>query len=829
MRQEYKPNKNAYIFSRLIFQVLVLLLLFVGVYIFLKVITPEYFSLLYIIGAIVFLVVFLYYYHLVAHRKLIFYFEGTKIIQKGGTIFSDYETELNIKNITHLRLRLPFIEYKLFRTGHVDIESAGSASSEIHLCSMLEYKDIHSLVLEMMKTNGFNIGGGTLATLERPNKLGVFFETFKSLIGSLLAVFYIVSSIMYDDDGNRIEVIYDLVIAYVIPFAILLVLVFSFFHIFKFLDLQRRVYKIYTNVITYKEGFLSKNYSILPFENLTDSSVTQTLVDKIFGLYDVKLSCQGAGQEILFKNIKNGQAMSDKLDELISAEVSEEIEREEVVQTKKAQQERAINYDTEFKSEYKMDYFRTVKFPMLLVLGAVLFFILSLLIIKFVASTFVLVLFSSLNVVTGIIGLVSIPITVYGYIQYISTKYIVTDKSIQYKYDFLEKRDKEYNADKVTGIIIKRNFIDEWFGTISINFWSIGSSTSLSFRNVKREDVDIQNILAKFGIRREEALHAIHPSFSFREYIKKSIVTFSFFAFLVISFGLIFFFIAPLITFGLILAITFVVFVSFVYNKEYFKRTKLIFYKNYVYCQKGWLFKNYVYVKMNDIKDIETVRYPFSSEGKIKFNISGDRIQIDPNHKKGNMVSNNFYIDFVENIKSMDEWVDYILYKRPRKEELNDYNSEIKNLSEVFYTSKPSLLNTMIPLLFVLIPVNLLFLFIFIINSSSFIFVVAVFVIFNLVNAMVILPVYLPIKMTTFYMDRYRVISKSGVIYKKQVSIIFDRVDFIRNTQGLINKLFKNGNIIVNTVGSTKPELTIYHIPDYKEFYSKLKEEYEKP
>ena len=39
--------------------------------------------------------------------------------------------------------------------------------------------------------------------------------------------------------------------------------------------------------------------------------------------------------------------------------------------------------------------------------------------------------------------------------------------------------------------------------------------------------------------------------------------------------------------------------------------------------------------------------------------------------------------------------------------------------------------------------------------------------------------------------------------------------------------VFKNGNIAVNTVGSSRTELNIKNIPGYLEFYKNLKGEYE--
>jgi len=70
------------------------------------------------------------------------------------------------------------------------------------------------------------------------------------------------------------------------------------------------------------------------------------------------------------------------------------------------------------------------------------------------------------------------------------------------------------------------------------------------------------------------------------------------------------------------------------------------------------------------------------------------------------------------------------------------------------------------------------------------------------------------------------VYARSGVIFKKQKSITFNKVDFINFNQKPINKIFGSGNITVNTTGSSIPELTINNTRDFKKFYKILKEHY---
>lgn len=55
---------------------------------------------------------------------------------------------------------------------------------------------------------------------------------------------------------------------------------------------------------------------------------------------------------------------------------------------------------------------------------------------------------------------------------------------------------------------------------------------------------------------------------------------------------------------------------------------------------------------------------------------------------------------------------------------------------------------------------------------------------------------------------------------------MFNKINHINFDQGMLNKIFKNGNIEVNTTGSSKTELTIKNIHNFKEFYGVLKKYY---
>ena len=81
-------------------------------------------------------------------------------------------------------------------------------------------------------------------------------------------------------------------------------------------------------------------------------------------------------------------------------------------------------------------------------------------------------------------------------------------------------------------------------------------------------------------------------------------------------------------------------------------------------------------------------------------------------------------------------------------------------------------------------------------------------------------------KATTYQIQSYRILQRSGILFKKQISVIFDKIDFINFSQGFLNKMCGNGNITINTAGSSKPEITIRDIKNFRHFYETLQQKY---
>jgi len=773
-----KPNRSAFVNYRFAVRFIYSLIFFLIVYFVINRFFPV--SALYFIIAFILLKLFSYYSLSVQYKKEKYVFLPNKVIRNGGGIFSDYEVELIVRNITHITMRLPFIENKLFQTGNISIESAGTGATEVFLRSLDNPKQIYDYIEKVMKHNGFKLTKANLIQQEQPSSVGVFFEVFKNFVSAIFFITIIGFWIIGEFELNFISIFNSNAKIFFLIGALVLIGLF-FRSIFNFLDLKNRVYDLYADTITYSEGFLSKNYSFIPIENLSDSTLTQTLVDKIFGLYDVNISCQGSQQEIHFKNMINGPKLEENIDKLIPQSKSlvgtekQQKVAQAKVQTQAAYKAKTLDVDTKFTAEYQMDGKRTIV-PLLIILPICLIL-------------FPLMIFWIIFLVTQIIRMSA-------------TRYLVKSSSMEQRYNFISQKNDEFSNEKIMAVVFKESFIDKWFNTCSIHFWSIGSSESIKFTNIKKTPGLYDSILAKSGIKPQETLYQMNSNFSFSQMLRSTLFI-TLFSIIIIAGSIIgamlfnsLFSIPAVVLIVLYILIT-------IYKSIYYNRSKLTFYKDYVYFERGIFFKEYFNSLYDNIKDITTVKYPFSSKGSINFNVAGEHIV--QQGKNQSTISNSFKINYINGIDTKDELIDLIFYQRPNAQQVSQIEENIQQYAQKpVIISKPDLANSLFGL------------------------IVASVIIFPLI---LLLPITIPftiwsVKVRSFIIQPYRVIAKSGIFYKKQISIVFNKVDHINFSQGMLNKMFKNGNITVNTTGSSTAELVISNIDNFKEFYEVLKKYY---
>ncbi len=778
MQNELKPDKAAFLFYRFalgsIITLLVLTVIWIAAYFLAGI------SVLFLLIALILIIPLKYYLMSIRYKKERYIFQQNRMIHKSGSIFSDRETELIVRNITHVTMRLPFIENKFFSTGSISIESAGSGISEIFLVSIPKPEETYKQITDLMKANGFSLQKNELVQKERPNVIGVFFEVFKTFFGTLFSAFLVLAYI----GGNLLAIAAENIL-WVFPIIALAIFILLIRSLFQFLDLKNRVYFLYKDTITYKEGFLSRNYSFIPIENLADSTLTQTLIDKIFSLYDVKLSCQGTKQEIHFKNMQNGPKLESNIDNIIDKTESlaskkpqkqKQSEENKLAQKSEVPKARKLDADTSFTAEYRMDTARTI---VPLAILSVIFF--------------PLILFGAI----GIVGLI---------IKISTTRFLIKTRSVEKRYNFLTQKNTEFTNEKIMAVIFKENFIDKIFNTCSIHFWSIGSSEDIQFVNIKKTEGLYDSILAKSGIRPKEHIYHIQPRFRFFEMLKAILpltVIFLIAAPLSLAVAALVSPVLAIIPASIIALLIMILIVVVLYKRYYYSRSRMTFSEEFINFRRGIFFRESYYSLYDNIKDITTTRYPFSRYGTIKFNIAGEHII--QQGKNQSIQSNSFRINYVNDIGVKDELLDTIFHTRPGKDYIAKMEKDIEDyIPKNLMLSRPDLANT----LFMLILISV--------------------ILFPLI---ILLPITIPlgiwhIRVKSYIIQPYRVISRSGILYKKQTSVVFSKIDHINSSQGMLNKMFHNGNISVNTTGSSSPEMVINNIHDYQAFFDLLKKNY---
>ncbi len=817
----FKPNKTSFVYYPLligfIINIIVFLVLYSIVGFLVKTITLLPFIIIFLI-----LEVYAIINRHIRYSKEEYSIYSDRLIQKGGSIFSNYQTELIVNNITHVKMTLPFIQNKLYGTGNILIQSAGSVATQIYLHAVDKPDKLYNQIATIMQKNGFKLTGKQLLQQESPDTLGAFFEVARQSIG-FIAGFFIVGSWLFGvgilllkkATGN---VMFN--IAVIIGVVILALIILLIYLIFHFIDLIRRKYYIYSDMIIYTEGFLTKHYAFMPVENLADSETNQTIIDRIFGLYDVIISCQGSGQEIVFKNMRNGQELEKNIDTLI-AKFSSLVRTKETSSrisagTEEKMQKIAAGSNlsgakmssehthlhklttTNFIADYRMDTTRALV-PVFIALP--LFIIL-----------FPLLIYWGMYLV-GVI------------IQMVGTSYYVKQNSIEERFKFIHIKNKEFTLDKITLVIVRESIIDKWFNTVKFEFRSIGSSGSISFKHIKKTPDLIPNILAKVGIAEDKLLYSVNADFSLGEMIKARL--FSSVLWLLIFVGTIivglvvspFVFIgAGFMIIGLILAM--------LYLQAYYEDTKLSFFKQYVYCRRGLIVKEHYYAHYPNIKDLTITKYAGSDHGTAYFNVAGEMLV--STGKSQTIVSSGFSINYVPNIQDKDELIDIILDRHPSSEQIKKIEQNIAAHKEKpMIMVKPALINSILQTIIALVIMSIIgILAVFFFEKQLLGFrdlIIAGIILFDI---FVLIVVIISVKVKSYALESYRVVQKSGIIYKKQTSIIFDKIDFINTYEGMLNKLFSNGNITVNTAGSSAPEMILSNIPEYKVFYETLKKYY---
>lgn len=706
----------------------------------------------------------------VAYRKERYVLEGSRLICHRGGLFSDQTNEFEIRNITHVKSKLPWLRFKFFGVGSVIVETAGTSKPMV-MYTINKPKDVYEEVRSLMKRNGYHLSQRQLLHQEKPALIGILGE----IIGFGVAFAFVCLFML----GGLVEIISETdpgALIYVmigIPLIILPLMIA--YIVFRILDFKKRTYSVYNDVVVYEEGFLTQEYAFIPYENIADSNVKASFGSRILGLSDVEISCQGSRKEIKFRHIRNGLALSNAIDQLVVS-ASQKPKRwskrsessEGVVKYTRREEPEIILSDNAFVAECRIHALRLL-IPIL----------------------FLLPLFP-----------VWIGAMLQALIKYTSTRYFVRAGTLRHSYRFINVQEREFSTDKITGLVIKTNLWDMMFGTMTLKFWSIGSGKPLEFAHVHRSQIDLPALLRMIGIPPASPHpYSANATFGFSSWFRANLFILT--AIIIIALLISGFAMQYEQTIAMMLLVPALTMAgSFIYWKIYYSMQKLKFHDHHIEAEQGILMKNSYYVRYRNVKRIQTTKYPFGKEGAFKIFVAGEE-EVNAHHQQGKnyltmLKQCSFTTGMIPDVQSTGLCLNDILCGRvdpsPKSEPAEAPGIVIESTrSAATGLLALTLISIIIFPLILLLPISLLV-------------------------------AYFWLKSWRYRVDEIGVTKSWGIIFKKTESVIFDRVDSLQQNQGILNKIFRNGRVSIMTAGSSKPDLVIQDSPHYLGIYQAIRE-----
>jgi len=86
--------------------------------------------------------------------------------------------------------------------------------------------------------------------------------------------------------------------------------------------------------------------------------------------------------------------------------------------------------------------------------------------------------------------------------------------------------------------------------------------------------------------------------------------------------------------------------------------------------------------------------------------------------------------------------------------------------------------------------------------------------------------VVMAVKRKSYRVEAERAVIEEGLLYRTHTSVLFDRIDSLKQNQGAMGKAFSNGSVTLFTAGSSRPDLVLSNTPEFKALYGAIRERY---
>ncbi|MEM6927477.1 MAG: PH domain-containing protein [Myxococcota bacterium] len=718
----------------------------------------------------------------VAYRKERYEIHDDHLVAHRGGLLSDARAELDIRNVTHVRLRLPWLRHYFFRIGDVRVESAGSTQSEITFRAIREPEVIYERIQQQMRGNGFSLGRSEVLHEESPGPVGALTDLVQSGIGVVTSIAFLGFGLLgliggITEAGNDVAALLASVIG--LGFGVGTVILSLVGPIVRYLDLTRRTYTVYDDVVAYTEGFLTRDNAVIPFENIADANTNRTLIDQLLGLYDIKVSCQGSGSEVVFRRLSRGAELQSAIAALVARAGQT---RREAVRARAADESTGatgaetrsrgrapgphapVPAEDAWTATLQMQMARA-QVPLLLLLPVFPAWVLA------------------------AVGMA---------VRAMYTTYTVGAHSMARTYAFIGASRQEFAYDKVTGVQVRKDPLDELFGTMTVQIWSIGAPQPLTLSHVVVDDVELPALLRQCGIAtqsppRGQLRQSVRPRvWIIQNLVLVGLVTMM--ALLVVGLAVA---VDPL-WLGALPVLAVVPAALALLASIRTDRQTVTFHDEHFEVQTGILFRHHTYVRYDDIKKVESVRIPFTNQGVFKVYVAGERVLQQTNGQStGTSVPYSVSGLYIEDIATKVDAMDALMLGLIEPSQIEGTHAQD---DDVISVSRPAFAN----------------------EALVYALVSLVFPPLWLALPLVIWR----ITVRRYFVETDRVRFRSGILFESVVSILFNRIDSLQQNQGPLGKIFGNGNVTILTAGSSAPDLSVANVPDYQEVYRTVREHY---
>lgn len=824
-----RPNRRVFLWRPIVRRAVILFLLALAAHFFLPLFAAVDPGLGVWLGGAAVLVVGTGLNRFVAYRQTFYRLYDDRLVVETGTIATRHTIDLPYRNVTQVVLRLPFLERRFFGTGHLRVHAAGSARGVAHLQSIDEPRAMYDAIADRLRENGFSLARNRRLQREKPHLVGTVLDTSGMVIGGLIALITVgltVGGAVIDtlDLANYYE-LFDVLIGAVevddpgeaalavrgtVGLALLAVLAGTAglakvaIH---FVDLNRRTYTLWDDVVDYEDGFLTETYKFIPIENLADTATEEPFLKRLFGMADVELSPHGSASGIRFPSMPRANQFRGHLDELI--ESSEGVQRPSAATAKGvAEADDTTDVATEAAGERTSAVERRLPdidaaplqfSPSLLrrsISGIVDALRLPFTIAVALAVGYAAVEITGFDVdhlelpldqisvewVVETLLLLTAVLIVYHLGKAVfyrwTTNYRVGRRKVTWERDFVSRDEFEFTNDKITSVTVERDITDRLLNTATISFRSIGNATPLVFEDAPRAREKVAEIRRRLGLfaddDKADAVHTPLPG-PLDLWWGRAVSTVFFLSFAAaFAYGSTHW---PEAMYG---AFVFAAFPPLIFLRDliYYPRCRLKLFENYVEVRRGILLVEQHFVPYDQLRSVTTIRFPGSTAGVIQL-VPGSSRRIG--------------LRYVDGLVELHEELDDRLYARPMRPVRQPDRLDRTEVSR----RQPMARNGIV-----------------------------VWSVFTLLAALVtVIPVVwlvLRARRTSIIVEQGRIRRVRGVLYRTTRTVLLNRVDQILTRQGPTHTLFDNGLVNILTVGSSVPELSLGPIGDGQALYDEL-------